>query len=71
MTHRCLPPDVSSDIHQIIAKAIFRRLLGVHNTGPLILEREELARAADAEFEYDMLDDGSLLFRPAQEQVGT
>jgi hypothetical protein len=63
-TKRYLPSDVSSDIHQIIAKAIFLRLVG---GGPLILPRAEMDRAAEAEFEYDIFEDGSILFRPAQD----
>lgn len=66
---RFLPPDVSSDIHQIIAKAIYLRLAnGNHDDITLresaVFTREELQRAADTEFEYDFLDGGELLFRP-------
>jgi hypothetical protein len=33
----------------------------------LVLTRTELEAAADAEFEYEVLDDGSILFRPARD----
>lgn len=61
-THRYLPSDVASDMHQIIAKALYLRLVG---EGPLILDRGDMARAAEKAFEYAVLDDGSILFRPA------
>lgn len=69
MPKRYLPSDVSSDIHQIIAKAIHARLA---KTGPiggvsLVFTRTELEAAAEAEFEYDVHDDGSILFRPARD----
>lgn len=63
MAHRSLPSDVSSDIHQIIAKALYLRL--VVDRQPLIISRAEIEAAADAQFEYDLSVDGDLLFRPA------
>lgn len=69
MTHRYLPSDVTSDIHQILAKAIHARLA---KTAPidgvsLVFSRAELEAAAEAQFEYDVADDGSILFRPARD----
>lgn len=75
MTHRYLPSDVSSDIHQIIAKAIHARLIRLMHEDPrflikdgsVIFSREELNAAAESQFEYDVADDGSILFRPARD----
>lgn len=73
MTHRYLPSDVSSDIHQIIAKAMFlrasREAVGRQQAVPtqVILTRTEMEMAADAAFEYDVHEDGSILFRPARD----
>lgn len=61
---RYLPSDVSSDIHQMIAKAIFLRDMVAG--GGIRLSRTELERAAAAEFEYDLTPDGALLFRIAR-----
>lgn len=66
---RMLPPDCSADIHQIIAKAIYFR---AHNgsrqaTLPCVISREELEIASDAEFGYEIDDDGALTFRPLTE----
>lgn len=60
---RYLPSDVSSDIHQIMAKAMFLRALP--GGGTMTLSPAELHEAADCEFEYDLLDNGSLVFRRA------
>lgn len=75
MTKRYLPSDVSSDIHQIIAKALHARLAAIPGrhlamgvaAPDLVLTRTELEAAAEAEFEYDVHDDGSILFRPARD----
>lgn len=73
MTHRYLPSDVSADIHQIIAKAIHARLVAFAARDPslvggdLVFTRTELEAAAVAQFEYDVADDGSILFRPARD----
>lgn len=62
---KMLPPDVSSDIHQIIAKAIYLRYENMHGTFPLVIKRAELEAAADREFGYDIdIETGDLLFRP-------
>lgn len=61
---RYLPSDVSSDIHQIFAKAIARRYA---NGLSLIFTPQEMHEAADAEFEYDLRPDGTMLFRPARD----
>lgn len=69
---RSLPSDVSPDIHQIIAKAIFlraaRAAVGRHEAAPteVVLTRVELEMAADMQFEYEVGDDGSIMFRPAR-----
>lgn len=63
---RMLPPDCSADIHQIIAKAMYRRyeMFGRSVT----LSRAEMEVAADAEFGYDIdIHTGALLFRPLTE----
>lgn len=65
--HRALPPDCSADIHQLIAKAIYLRFARAYDQGGLTISRDELIAAADAEFGYDLTEDGDLLFRPLTE----
>lgn len=67
--HDRLPPEVSSDWHQIIAKALYARLV---HAGALVpgetatLTEAECRLACDAEFEYG-LEGESMLFRPAHD----
>lgn len=66
--HRALPPDCSSDMHQLIAKAIYLRFAAAYSQGGLTISRAELAAAGDAEFGYAIDNDtGALLFRPLTE----
>jgi hypothetical protein len=61
-----LPPEVSSDWHQMIAKALYLRLLKAGETPPgigVILSRDEIVAAADTEFEYGW-DGDSMVYRP-------
>jgi hypothetical protein len=58
---RYLPSDVTNDIHDIIAKALYRRAMTI---GEVTISPAELQQAAETEFEYDLLPDGGLMFRP-------
>lgn len=59
---RCLPTDVERDIHDIVAKAMFLRVT-CNAGGQVRLTPEEIKEAAEAQFEFDLQDDGSLIFR--------
>lgn len=68
--HKSLPPDCSSDWHQIIAKALYKKYMAEITGGPfnspITLTRAEIEAASDAEFEYGW-DGESLTFRPVRD----
>lgn len=80
--HRALPVAYSSDWHQIIAKALYARLMAVRSDanqwGPnnrgddpvITFTRDELEAAAGAEFGYDLTDSGGLIFCPWPNELG-
>jgi hypothetical protein len=64
-----LPPEVSADIHGIMAKAMFMRLQRVGCIPPggtVTLTQGEIDQASAAEFEYDLYEGGGLIFREAR-----